>query len=83
MDTDISTLLKKGLTGAETAKLIIGDTLRGAKGEKPLLSQKEIKTLYGALIDSREIAICNSYHDLKNTSSRCFSLFNMMSQIER
>lgn len=80
MNTDISSLLKKGLSGKEAGKLIIGDDMRKAKGLKPLLSKKEAKTIIDSFVDREQLAIYNSYIDLRNSAIRCFTLFNMMTE---
>lgn len=79
MKTDVKTLLKKGLTGEETGKVVLSDWLRLINSEEALYSQAEIKTLVDALLDSNDVAIYNGYVCIQNALVKILSLTDVYS----
>ena len=74
MKTEVKTLLKKGLSGEETGRVVLSDWLRRINSKEALYSQSEVKTLVDALIDTNEIAIYNGYVCIQNTLTKVLSL---------
>jgi hypothetical protein len=70
MKTEVKTLLKKGLSGEETGRVVLSDWLRRINSKEALYSQSEVKTLVDALIDTNEIAIYNGYVCIQNTLTK-------------